>query len=106
MGADVFKIKQRSLRPSLRQYLVDGDGHPFALTGATVRFQMGHPGDPARVNAAAVVEDVATALVRYDWVDGDTDVVGTYKGLWRVVYGDNTPELVPSDGYVTVVVEA
>jgi hypothetical protein len=64
---------------------------PVDLTGATVHFRMSVTGaGNLLLDAAAVIVDAATGIVRYDWaIDGsDTGVKGDYQAEWRVTFSD------------------
>lgn len=103
--ADVFTIKRNSRRPVIAAQLLDPSGQPLVLAGATVHFQLSPPGGPVRVLGLADIDNISLAYVSYAWADGDTTDAGTYRGLWRVLYSDGIPEVVPSLGVTTVVIE-
>lgn len=114
--AEPFKIKANDRRPSISATLgFAGSTAVPTLTGATVTFILrakdsvtGGPkaGVTAKVNAAAVVVDAATAKVRYDWAAGDTSVPGDFLAEWEVTGADGLTQTFPTDAYNDVLVYA
>lgn len=102
-----FQIKQHDRSPSIRTVLgFAGNATVPVLTGATVRFVMRLKGSDAapKVNAVAVVEDAATATIRYDWTVGDTDTSGQYEAEWEVTAGDGKTQTFPTATYDDVTI--
>ena len=83
------------------------------MAGATVTFKLLQL-DPATgeyvevFEKAAVIETPAatSGTVRYDWVAGDTDVIGQFQGLFKVVFASGVPEHYPTEGYIWIAVES
>ena len=94
-----FYIKQNDTRPSLSATLAE-DGAAVDLTGCTVMFHMGE-----RVDAAAVVVDAETGIVRYDWAVADTAVAGCYPAEFEVTFSDGAIETFPNDDYITIIIQ-
>lgn len=108
-------IKEGDLLPHVGANLTvtnaDGSTSIPPLTNATVRFRMRSAnGGAMKVDAtglpSVVVDDLATAAVRYIWQPGDTDVAGDYFGEFVVTYPGVIPETFPDSGYVTIAIAA
>lgn len=94
---DVFYVKQGDTAPSVTATLLNPDGTPTNLTGATVTFRMTNGTDT--VEAAAIVESPPTdGQVTYEWAPGDLDVWGGYAAEW-IVDQSGATQTFPSDGY-------
>jgi hypothetical protein len=110
-AAPDFSIKCGDRKPSLRATLstrnTDGTTSAVSLTGATVEFRLKAPGArAAKVSRAAVVENAASGIVRFDWAAGDTDTARPdYRAEFRVTFADSTTETFPSRGYLTIEIE-
>lgn len=107
-------LKQGDLGPSIRGRITNNtDKQTPDLTGATVTFKL------LKLNSgtglydeifekAAVIEvpTLTSGTVRYDWVAGDTDVIGQFQGLFKVVFASGDPEHYPTHGYIWIAVES
>ena len=92
-----FWIKQGDTAPSIAEQLLDGNGDPVVLTGASVKFMMWAPGDAAvKVNAAATITDAATGKVSFTFSAAQTDTVGDYVAEWQVTYSGGAIESFPN----------
>ena len=91
-----FYLKQNDTRPFLTATLQDSAGAAINLTGASVRFHMLASDGSVIVDAAAVVQDAATGVVRYEWQPADTAVTGTFKAEIEVTYADGGIETFPN----------
>ena len=100
--------KQNDLEPPAQAPLLNADGSPIDLTTATsVKFLMrptGTSGSP-KVTHAVTITDAANGIVKYAWVSGDTDTVGTFDQEWEITWPTSRPQTVPNHGYNTVVIE-
>jgi hypothetical protein len=87
-----FEIKVGATKPVLRVRVRNLDGTIPSFSGSDVRFRMrletAEPGDYKIADAAAVVEDVADAVLVYEWAAGDTDTPGSYYGEFDDENGD------------------
>lgn len=99
-----FVIKSGDRLPAITGQLLDGDGNPIDLTGATVSWVMrGVDDDELEVDALGTIDvDPTTGRVAYFWAAADTDTVGTYIGEWRVTFSDTRQQTFPPEGGVTV----
>ena len=92
-----FGIKQGTLGPPLDAVLRGADDTPQNLTNASVTFSMEHENGKIKVaTAACAVLDAAGGQVRYQWVTGDTDTPGRYRGEFIVSNLAPTPVRFPS----------
>lgn len=91
-----FEVKKGDTFPYIATTLSDNAG-PIDLTNATsVHFRMSEPGTGnLMVNGVCIIEDQSNPLnwgkVRYEWVDGDTDIVGNYNVEWRITWNFGSP---------------
>lgn len=95
------------LLPIITATLLDRNGDPVDLTGASVTFRMrDHASGYTAVNdAVAMIDgDPTDGQVSYVWVAGDTDRHGEYLAEWIVTI-DSKQQTVPNDGWVTVVIK-
>lgn len=101
-----FSIKQNDTLPSIRSVLKDAANNPIPLPGGTsVRFHLRQVNSTdIKVDAPATVEDSPTATVRYDWVDGDTDIAGDFLAEWEVQYSGGGKLSVPNITDITVLI--
>jgi hypothetical protein len=112
---ETFIIKRGDTAPSLQATLKDStDGVEVVvdLTGKTVSFVMRKllvvngvetDGEIVVDNAAASIPDPANGVVRYDWVVGDTDDEGTFRGEFKVV-SNGRPSTYPSKSYIPILI--
>ena len=91
-----FVIKRGQLFPHVEATLADANGE-FDGTGATVQFVFRKNKDADPVVRDADWVDEKTGQVRYDWQQGDTDIVGTYLYEWRVILPNVGEVPFPSD---------
>ncbi len=100
-----FRIKTNDTSPRLAVTLEDANGNPIGLAGCTARFHMKAFGaDSLKIDSPTSIINAEIGLVEYPWVVGDTDTAGTYYGEIEVVYGDDTVETFPNNGYFTIII--
>lgn len=97
MSTDVFYVKQGDTAPSITTTLIDPQGNPVDLTGATVQLRGTQLGVTLLVNCDVEVPET-DGRVTYDWQIGDLDEWGGYALEWIVAQG-GTVQTFPSDGY-------
>lgn len=98
-----FHLKTGDTSPSLRCFLLDGEGAAVPLTGATVVFSMFTQKAVAVITRRAVtITDAPAGAVRFDWQSGDTAASGTFNSEFEVTYAGGSVETFPNDGYLMV----
>jgi len=103
-----FYMKAGDLLPLIQDTLRNADGDAEPLTDATVTFVMRpRAGGTSIGGSATIVGDPVNGVVRYTWVDGDTDTPGTYDAEWTAVFAPGTKPLTfPNYSYDTVIISA
>src|SRR5262245_20571236 len=82
MSGLVWYVNDRS--PSVTEQ-VTIDGVAFDLSSSTVRFKMRAANSSTlKVDAAALITDAPTGMVRHDWGPTDTDTAADYLCWWEV----------------------
>lgn len=100
-----FTIKQNDTSPAIQTQLLDGNGDPVNITGASVTFHMRTaPAGATKIDASATIVTALTGTVNYTWTGTDTDTPGTYEAEFEVIYADSSVETFPNSGYITVTV--
>jgi 5-hydroxyisourate hydrolase-like protein (transthyretin family) len=99
-----FILKQGDTSPSLSASLTNAVGSPLDLRGATVRLFAADAAGQLALNKLMTITDAIGGVCRYDWVDGDTDVAGTYRVEFKITYTDEAVETVPNSGFVTLII--
>jgi hypothetical protein len=90
--ANIFYLKSGDTFPNIETILSDSNG-PVNLTGSVVLFRMSvaNTGNLLIEQPATIVIPQAGADVGkcyYEFVDGDTDILGTYRVEWHVTFGN------------------
>jgi len=90
MANNIFYLKKNDTYPNVEATLSDVDG-PIDLTDCTVKFRMSLPAlDDKFVEKDATVVMPQTGAdvgkVYAEFVDGDTDTIGTYSVEWKVTF--------------------
>ena len=103
---NVKVLKQGDTAPSVTAVLEDASGTPVDINGGFVRFLLVDaftrlPLIEADANNDQVDGDT-TGNVSYDWVEGDTDTPGSYRGEFEVSFADLTIESFPNGGVIDV----
>ena len=100
-----FIIKQNDTSPAIQATLKDANGSAIALTGADVAMHMKSVNGVLKVREEITIVDADTGVVKYDWVTGDTDTVGTYYVEFQVTYADLTIETFPNDDKAVILIK-
>lgn len=101
-------LKQHDLRPVVQGTLYDPPVPPSTtylatdLTSCTVRLLWRHT---TLLNvkfsaSATIVGSPSNGVVQYQWVSGDTDVVGDYNVEWEVINAGGKPRTYPTKDYL------
>ena len=97
-----WSMKAHDRLPSIQATLTSG-GTPVDLTGATVNFIMvPTKGTTPMVDAAAVIVNATSGVVRYDWQTGDTATPGTYQAEWQITFSDGRKQTAPTLTYHSI----
>lgn len=99
-------IKRGDTSPVLTGQLLDGDGRPVPLTGATVALKARNRAGVTVIDAAMTVDDAATAQVRYAWVPANTATQAELEGEVEVTFADSTVQTWPTPGFLAIHVVA
>lgn len=106
MSAYNFTIKQNDRRPNLTAMFKNADGTPLDLTTAvSVTFVMRLRTTLKIDHVACVITDAANGTVEYEWQDGDTDTVATYKGEFEITWATGVVQTFPADDYIKIIVK-
>lgn len=96
-------IKQNDTWPAIGEVdpvVLEANGVPIPLTGATVKFLARKVDDPATIIEGAC--DLVSAIdgtVMYQWAVGDTAIAGDYQFEFQITFGDGRVGTAPTDGY-------
>ncbi len=98
-----YRIKQNDLEPPLEIQLLNGTVPVDLSQAASVHFIMRNR-TGVKVNRTMEVANQQTAkgVVRYRWVTGDTDTVGTYEAEVQVLWPLDRPQTFPSSQYLAI----
>lgn len=97
-----FNIKSEDTLPPI-QATLELNGVPVNLSGCTVRFIMTDKASgTVKVDATATVVNSATGVVRYDWIQADTDTPGTYNGEFEMQDGSGHFETFPNTKHIQI----
>lgn len=114
-----YTFKAGTTKP-LRVTLVRSDGSPVSLEGSQVDFHMEGAvlglGLPEVTGAATILEGTvdpdsstgslfAKGTVEYPWASDETLVPGLYRAVWRITDAANDFEVVPNEGWFSLVIE-
>ena len=102
-----IKMKAGDTAPVVRATLLDENGDPVDLTGASVKFVMATTTTPkiVKVEADCVLESAPAGVVAYEWAEGDTaTAAGEYVAEFEVVFADAKVQTFPTDGYIDVTI--
>jgi hypothetical protein len=95
-----FSLVQDDRYPRIQSTLLNDDGTPIGLTGATVEFTYLNLATGVNYVVPGDVIDSGAGLVGYTWGESDTAVAGRYVGQWRITYPDTnflTAPTIPED---------
>jgi hypothetical protein len=101
-----FRIKQGDIDPVIVVTLLDHEDLPFDTTGCTAaELRVRAIGKRAHVvGAMEFLEPAADGKVRYAWVAGDTDLVGSHEAVIVVTNANARQQTFPTDGFFTITV--
>jgi len=85
--ATVIKVVQGDVGFDIEFVCKDKNGTVIDLTGGSVKFKMGHPGDTAKIDAACTLTDEANGECKYTTQDGDLDTCGIYDAELEITLG-------------------
>jgi hypothetical protein len=102
-----FYLTAGDVGPPLDEQLVDQNGTPINLTGATVTFRMVEYFQKTFVavnSLSAMILDAINGKVRYQWTTGDTATPGLYLA-WFVVNWGGGPQHFPQDDSLIIKID-
>lgn len=99
-----FTTKRGDTLPSIPGTFSGGSGR--ALDGATVKMLIYTLAGVQKVNAACVIENPTTKVVRYDFAPNDVNTAGDYEFEFEVTYADGLIETFPKDHRKTLRIKA
>ena len=102
----IFEIKQHDLLPRFDFTLLDFDEPADLSYALSARFMMRNRSTGLKVDRNAVILDQSVdanvGKGYYEWVEGDTDTVGSFKAEIEVIWADGRPQTFPGNKYVTI----
>lgn len=99
----MFVIKQFNTLPSLEATLLNPNGQPVDLTGATITFSMrSRDNEAVVITGNALILDAATGKVVYQWAPTNTQLAGAFIGEFDVVYSGGAKESFPNSDYIQI----
>lgn len=105
MASADFSIKQNDTRPSILATLTAAATDVIS----SVTFRMSTKAGVRKVDHSAAIQTQPSASsggqVKYQWLTGDTDTAGDYRGEFIVTFNDGRIETYPNRGYIAIHVE-
>lgn len=102
-----FFIKQHDTGPDMEYVLLDEDGAPIDVTGATVTFHMqDDSGVEKIIDGVVTLTTPASGVVTYEWQDGDTDQSGMFFADFLITFAGGQRRTSPNPGWITVIVSS
>lgn len=85
-----YSIYQGATRPKLTAQIVDASGNAVALTGATVKINVGYlaGGDRIVTLGAVTITDAANGLVEFAFSAAQTAISNAYRGQFWITWAD------------------
>lgn len=107
--ADPKYVKQGDTAPTVTATLKDAAGAAANILDAEVRFLLIDAFTGLQLLAEVASndqEDADTGVgeVSYEWIEGDTDTPGVYRGEFEVTYTGGGGESFPNGGVIEVVI--
>lgn len=77
---------------------------PYSLTAVTAStFSMTDENGNLKISSASAQILVASAgTIQYNWVNGDTDTIGTYNGEFELIFSGGSKMSIPSIGSLDI----
>jgi len=98
--------KKGDTAPAVAEQLLDGNGVPVVLSGASVKFLLWIVGEAAvHVSATATITDAALGKVSYTPTSTATDTVGIGLIEWQVTYSGGLIQTFLGSTYQKVQIE-
>lgn len=105
IGLNRFRIKSGDTQP-LRVQL-KSNGKTVDLTGCTARFIMTdwHKQEMLIDDIATIEEPAEQGIVSYDFMDGQTDRIGSYLSEFEIAFPNGEEETFPTTGQIILTIE-
>ena len=98
---DVFYLKRGDTLPPLRATLLEADGSPVDLTGATVVLQVRDRRGNHLFDGDCTVLDAEGGRVEHEWTEEEVAVSGAHRGEFEITTADGTGTA-PNYGFFTL----
>lgn len=96
-------IKKGDTWPPAEATLLDAEGTPIDLTGASVKFSMRPFRGALKIDKATCeIVSAEAGTVKYQWQASDTDTTGTFRAEFEVTFQGGGVITVPNKGDVEV----
>jgi hypothetical protein len=100
----MFQTKQFNTRNAFKSTLLEADGTPVDLTGASVRFYMQSRSGIQKVNRDMQVGENGVVLLVFEMEEVNES--GIFNAEIIVEFPDSRKEIFPNDGYIRVYIQS
>lgn len=103
-----FVIKAGDTLPEYQLTLIaeTGNAQPLDVGVDRVEFRFQRRGQRSKtIVRTATLVDAPNGIVKYVWVDGDTDLDGVYDSTWKVFFTNGTEKSFPNVGFQQFFIE-
>ena len=97
-----FIIKQNDTFPAIRAQVIQADDSPVNLSGALVRFIMVDSDGEVVIDEPAEIVEAPEGRIKYAWQQGNTEVVGDYRGEFEATFATGEIVTMPNYTYIYI----